>query len=527
MSQAKLFVGIDVASRKFDVSFLDADKKSVRPIATYANDHAGWTALIDTLEALSVAHGPVLCGMESTGSWHKHLERRLGEHKRTSIGVCTLNPYGVKHFARALLMDSKTDKTDSKLIALYLVHMNPEPNYRPIPGNEELKEATRSRRRLIEDRTQAKNRLHKLMNSHYPGYRNLVGETFTVRLLTLLSEMQSPCAILAHTVEDLAERSTGHRHRMGAEFAAKLHELARLAPQQALSTTTELLIQMGAQRILQLSVHLRELDKCIDRMLGEMYPDQHLTSIPGIGPVSAAAILAEVGDVTRFTDKTQFRWLLRPLSDRMGERQHQAPLSNDAQGQPNAQNDLVDRHGLCSPVQSCDSRLLRAPAQTRQINQGGGRRSCTQTGRDRIRHSEQERALVSRRRPARSRQGQRDAGLDEPSSSNGHRVTRGMARPSRYTARAHNQRFPQHGTRLSSRPIPAPSMVTKTAARCLFHLTNPIASSQPGSPRDHARLASGWWLPSTGRGWLPAGFDYRFRHRLHDFLRAPVKPARC
>lgn len=63
---------------------------------------------------------------------------------------------------------------------------------------------------------------------------------------------------------------------------------------------------MGAQRILQLSEHLRELDKCIDRMLSELYPDQHLTSIPGIGPVSAAAILAEVGDVTRFPDKTQF-----------------------------------------------------------------------------------------------------------------------------------------------------------------------------------------------------------------------------
>lgn len=306
MSQAKLFVGIDVASRKFDVSFLGADKKPVRPIATYENDHAGWMALIDTLETLGAAHGPVLCGMESTGSWHKHLERMLGEHEGTSIEVCTLNPYGVKHFARALLMDSKTDKTDSKLIALYLVHMKPEPNYRPIPGNEELKEATRSRRRLIEDRSQAKNRLHKLMNSHYPGYRTLVGETFTVRLLTLLSDMQSPCAILAHTIEDLAQRSTGHRHRMGAEFAGKLHQLARLAPKQALSKTTELLIQMGAQRILQLSEHLRELDKCIDRMLSELYPDQHLTSIPGIGPVSAAAILAEVGDVTRFPDKTQF-----------------------------------------------------------------------------------------------------------------------------------------------------------------------------------------------------------------------------
>ena len=42
-----------------------------------------------------------------------------------------------------------------------------------------------------------------------------------------------------------------------------------------------------------------------------------------------------------------------------------------------------------------------------------------------------------------------------------------------------------------------------------------VYASQPGSPRDHARLATGWWLASTGRDWLPAGLLCRFRLCLH------------
>ena len=41
----------------------------------------------------------------------------------------------------------------------------------------------------------------------------------------------------------------------------------------------------------------------------------------------------------------------------------------------------------------------------------------------------------------------------------------------------------------------------------LNHTACPLAvyASQPGSPPDHARLASGWWLAFAGQDWLPAG----------------------
>jgi hypothetical protein len=53
-------------------------------------------------------------------------------------------------------------------------------------------------------------------------------------------------------------------------------------------------------------------------------------------------------------------------------------------------------------------------------------------------------------------------------------------------------------------------------ARVLSELDNAarrlaVYASQPGSPHDHARLASGWWPAFAGRDWLPAGSHRGFQ----------------
>lgn len=69
---------------------------------------------------------------------------------------------------------------------------------------------------------------------------------------------------------------------------------------------------------------------------------------------------------------------------------------------------------------------------------------------------------------------------------------------------------------------PAP-MTTKASALMIISgldftaFALAVYASQPGSPRLHARLASGWWLASTGRDLDPQDSSVGFRHRLHDF----------
>ncbi len=303
-----VYVGIDVANRKLDACFLDARMRPVRASGSWANDPGGWRLLADaTVEAASRrgGSGRVVVGMESTSNMHARVAMVLREEKRVSTEVHVLNPRAVKNFARAKLLDCKTDKGDARLIAEFVLRMQPEPRAATTLGMELMKETTRTRRRLIEERTKHKNRLHKLLRFHFPGYRKVTGEGLGTRIVAALQAFPSPAAILEQSVEDLAAIKCRGR-RIGVAFAEKVLELAAQSPTLVLPAATCFVIRTTAARILDLHRHVAELDAAIEALLREHFPDQVLTSMPGLGAVSVAAILAEVGDVTRFKRKEEF-----------------------------------------------------------------------------------------------------------------------------------------------------------------------------------------------------------------------------
>ncbi|HKJ84926.1 MAG TPA: IS110 family transposase [Spirochaetia bacterium] len=304
-----LYVGIDVANLTLEVSFLGEDARPVRGGASFSNDPEGHTALCAAAVAAARLVGSkprIVFGMESTSNMHKRLEQRLRAEKRRSAEVHVINPRSVKHFAKVLLSDNKTDAIDSRIIARYLISIEPKPAALLPDGSEELREATRTRRRLIEERTQSKNRLHGLMRFHLPGYHSKIGRQLTKGILTVLNAYPTPAEILAASDEELTRLTTGPRSRVGVALAAKMKELAAAAPQPNLGRTTALIIRTTAARVLELSAIIDEMDRGIEELLAQVYPDQVLTTIPGVGPVSAASILAEIGDVHRFTDATAF-----------------------------------------------------------------------------------------------------------------------------------------------------------------------------------------------------------------------------
>lgn len=309
MHAAPLYIGLDVASAKLDVCFIDAAARTVRPAKTFPNDPKGWTALKTAIVAAARLLGEdvrVVCGMESTGVYHKGVEATLRKERRRKLEVHVLNPRAVKYFAKAQLKDCKTDAGDAQLIALYLLRMSPKPAAELPELFEAFREATRTRRRFIEDRTEAKNRLHKLLRLHFPGLRSRLGKTLPAKLLLALEQWPAPDLILAQSAENIAGLRYGRGHRAGQAFAAALREVAEEATHPVLPHATQLLIQLTTRRILDLDAQLVRLDAAIEELLDQLFPGQVLTTIPGLGKVSAAAILAEVGDIGRFASKREF-----------------------------------------------------------------------------------------------------------------------------------------------------------------------------------------------------------------------------
>lgn len=307
MSAPSLYVGIDVAKSKLDVCFLDADESPVRQGAVFANCPDGWSSMLEVLASLCSSKGySVHCAMESTGVYHEALSRFLSTQTRVPMVVSVLNPRSVKHFGKAMLKDTKTDKVDARLIALYIIRMKPKPVFAGDDEQRALKEITRARRRLQEDRNQEVNRLHTLLHRHYPGYQAILGKNLSLSLLVILSEFSSPRSILDQSLDALCELRIGPRHRVRREIADRMQEVAREAPVQKLAKGTEWLISMRAQRIRQLDGQLKQAESYIKELVSETQAGKVLSSVPGLGPVTVATILAEVGDIRRFETKEDF-----------------------------------------------------------------------------------------------------------------------------------------------------------------------------------------------------------------------------
>jgi len=303
-----LYVGVDVSNLKLDVAFLDRELRPVRPPATYENTPEGHIALRAAAVSAAQLLGPkvrIVVGMESTGNMHKCLEASLRTERRREIQVHVLNPMAIKSFRKVMLKDSKTDRMDAELIAMYLARIQPPAAPPPPEGLEDLRIATRSRRRLVESQTAAKNGLHSLLRRYLPGYRKVSGKGLSNRFLVVLSEFPSPEEILSCAPEALAALKNGARGQVGRAFAEKIRALAAKAPVERPGAPVRLLIKDLAAQILQFESRISKLEKAIEELAEKVFPGemQLLCSIPGIGKVSAASVLAEVGTIERFASK--------------------------------------------------------------------------------------------------------------------------------------------------------------------------------------------------------------------------------
>jgi len=303
-----LCVGIDVSSRRLDAAYCDGHSVPLGR-RSFANNVAGVQALCDAVVAVAEKAGPqvqIIAGLESTSYFHRAAAKALRQEQRHHLQVHVLNPREVKWFRQLELKDTKSDRVDAALIARFMAKIRPQPRAAMPEGHEELQEATRARRRSMEERSTLKNRLHRLLRTHWPGWREAMGRNFGARALVALATCPSPQDALRRGASRIAQLRNCDGRRIGRVFADRLIAAAKATPSHALPVTACLSIQDTAARILQLNLLLARLDAAIAQELERLFPDNVLLSIPGLGSVSVASILAEVADIHRFPSKETF-----------------------------------------------------------------------------------------------------------------------------------------------------------------------------------------------------------------------------
>lgn len=161
-------VGVDISMNDFSVSFttLKSDLSvRVKGTKNFPNNQSGYIALEEWVAKKTSGDCPVSFTMEATGVYYEGAAYYLFEQGYT---VYVVLPNQVKKYGQSLGIKSKTDKIDAGTLARMGMERKLS-EWKPFsPCFRTLKCLTRERDTMINERTEALNRLHAYLHQNCP-----------------------------------------------------------------------------------------------------------------------------------------------------------------------------------------------------------------------------------------------------------------------------------------------------------------------------------------------------------------------
>jgi transposase len=263
---------------------------------------------VDTLVAAvdgvarRTAAASVRVGIEAAGHYHQALATTL---RRKGFDVVELNPYQVK-IVRSQLGQAKikTDLRDCMAMVELLVRGQGWPLHREDGAVAEQAALVAHRRRKQAAAQALGSQIHALADVAFPGltacFRTGL-EAKTLRML--LATLADPARVATMSRDDVVRHAAQQRVRMTRPKAAQVIAAAAAAicvPERQRATAARLLAADAAR----FEALLAEMAAC-DARLAEVLPQtpaQVLTSIPGVGVLTASYYGAALGDANRFAN---------------------------------------------------------------------------------------------------------------------------------------------------------------------------------------------------------------------------------
>ncbi len=273
--------GLDVHKRFVVACVLTtADDGSVQKVTrTFDTMTADLLALADWLAAAGCTH----VVMESTSSYWRPIYNLLEGH----LVVLVANAFQVK-----TVPGRKTDVKDAEWLADLLRHGLLRGSFIPAPAQRHLRDLTRYRTHLVEERARLTNRLQAVLEDANVKLASVVTDVRGVSARAILE------ALLAGATDPalLADLARGRLRAKRDQLARAV--VGRFAAHHAFMVTEQL-------------SHLDYLEEAMERASAEiadrLQEDQAavelLDTVPGISARSAEVLLAELGtDLSRFPD---------------------------------------------------------------------------------------------------------------------------------------------------------------------------------------------------------------------------------
>jgi len=305
-------IGVDIAKNKHWACIMDSlTELPVGSPFAFQNTRDGFLRLLGQIGKAQERTGAtrVVVGMEPSGHYWKALAAFLRE---MGITVVTVSPLHVK---RAKEFDdnspTKNDRKDAWVIARRINDGDFFDPYLPEGIYADLRALTQTRQQQRAKLNQAQNQLHALLDEYFPEFTSVFADPFGQASIHVLGHCPFPSDILALCPKELAKGlSQASNGRVGTTRAVKLREAAKdsVGVRHGLEGVRLRLRQYLAE-ISFCKAQLHETEAAMAEALQKTGLAAYLLSAPGVGVVTAASLLGEAGDLSRYEDWRQLRKL--------------------------------------------------------------------------------------------------------------------------------------------------------------------------------------------------------------------------
>ena len=303
-------VGIDVSKGRSTVAVLEPLGKTVAKPFEVRHTKSGMNDLVNYLNTLD---GECRVVLEHTGRYYEPMVRWLSG---AGLFVSAVNPKLIKNFDNNSLRRVKTDKADAKKIARYALDKWPE--LRQYTAMDKIRTQLKLMNRQMsfyqKQQTAYKNNLIALVDETYPGANKFFtspkrpdGSEKWIDFIEKFWHVDCVCNISLSSFTDKYQKwCKKHGYNFQPDKPKEIRdaslELIAILPKDDM---TKMFIHQAVGQLNAISKAVEELRQQMDSLASKLPEYPVVMSMFGVGTTLGPQLIAEIGDVHKFTKRSQ------------------------------------------------------------------------------------------------------------------------------------------------------------------------------------------------------------------------------
>jgi len=332
VKETTLVVGVDIAKHTHVARAQNYRGIQYGIPISFANTDGGFKQFIDWLNAMKEQYNKtnVMVGMEPTGHYWLALEQYL--RGLDSVKLVLVNPAHVK---KSKTLDdnspTKNDKKDARVIAQLVKDGRYSEPHMPEGIYAEMRSAMTHREKLTRDKISLNNKIQQWLDKYFPEFTEVFANWEGKAALAVLKEVPLPSQIKQLSPEKIVEVfKKGAKRAVGIKRAKHLKKKAlnSIGIKDGLKMASIELKNLLQQYEL-ITAQIESLEEDIEKILKEIPGAKEMQSIKGVGAMTVAGFIAEVGDVRDYDHPRQIQKLagLNLMENSSGKHKGQTRIS--------------------------------------------------------------------------------------------------------------------------------------------------------------------------------------------------------